>query len=144
MHGKLRRAVALVVPVLLGVCMPTLWAFAAEKGPIWIGYFAPITGTFSQTGKDMTDGFMLFWEEVGSEVAGRKVEVVVEDSEGVPTVALTKVRRLVEQTKVHTLAGGLLSATGYTIAPYVEQNKIPTVYPVMAPDDITQWNSATR
>jgi branched-chain amino acid transport system substrate-binding protein len=118
--------------------MPTLWAFAAEKGPIRIGYFAPITGTFSQTGKDMTDGFMLFWEEVGSQVAGRKVEVVVEDSEGVPTVALTKVRRLVEQAKVHTVAGGLLSATGYAIAPYVEQNKIPTVYPVMAPDDITQ------
>src|SRR2546426_1053514 len=36
------------------------------------------------------------------------------------------------------VAGGLLAATGYAIAPYLEQNKIPTVYPVMAPDDITQ------
>jgi branched-chain amino acid transport system substrate-binding protein len=44
----------------------------------------------------------------------------------------------VEQGKVHTVAGGLLAATGYAIAPYVEQNRIPTVYPVMAPDDITQ------
>ncbi len=113
-------------------------ARAAERGPIKIGYFAPITGTFAQTGKDMVDGFMLFWDELGNHVAGRRVEVVVEDSEGVPATALTKVRRLVEQARVHTVAGGLLAATGYAIAPYVEQNKIPTIYPIMAPDDITQ------
>ena len=111
---------------------------AAEKGPIRIGYFGPLTGNFSQTGKDMTDGFTLFWEEVGNKVAGREVKIIVEDSDPEPASALTKVRRLVEQEQVHTVAGGLLAATGYAIAPYLEQNKIPTVYPVMAPDDITQ------
>src|SRR5438034_8963699 len=112
--------------------------WGAEKGPIRIGYFGPLTGNFSQTGKDMTDGFSLFWEEVGNKVAGREVKVIVEDSDPEPTGALTKVRRLVEQEKVHTVVGGLLAATGYAIAPYLEQNKIPAVYPVMAPDDITQ------
>src|SRR5262245_16862449 len=106
-------------------------AWAAESGPIRIGYF-------SQTWKDMTDGFLLFWEEAGYKVAGREVKVIVEDSDPEPTGALTKIRRLVEQEKVHTVAGGLLAATGYAIAPYLEQNKIPTIYPVMAPDDITQ------
>lgn len=75
---------------------------------------------------------------MGDQVAARKVEVVVEDGEGVSTVALTKVRRLVEQAKVHTVAGGLLAAMGYAIAPYVEQNRIPTIYSVMVPHDITQ------
>jgi len=111
---------------------------ARAADPIRIGYFGPLTGNFSQTGKDMTDGFNLFWEEVGNKVAGREVKVIVEDSDPEPTGALTKVRRLVEQEKVHTIAGGLLAATGYAIAPYIEQNKIPTVYPVTAPDDITQ------
>jgi branched-chain amino acid transport system substrate-binding protein len=111
-------------------------AHAAD--PIRIGYFGPLTGNFSQTGKDMTDGFNLFWEEVGNKVAGREVKVIVEDSDAEPTGALTKVRRLVEQEKVHTVAGGLLAATGYAVAPYIEQNKIPTLYPVTAPDDITQ------
>jgi ABC-type branched-subunit amino acid transport system substrate-binding protein len=37
--------------------------------------------------------------------AGRAVEVIVEDSEGVRATALTKARRLVEQAKVHTVAG---------------------------------------
>src|SRR5947207_2977511 len=82
--------------------------WGAEKGPIRIGYFGPLTGNFSQTGKDMTDGFSLFWEEVGNKVAGREVKVIVEDSDPEPTGALTKVRRLVEQEKVHTVAGGLL------------------------------------
>ena len=111
---------------------------ARAADAIRIGYFGPLTGNFSQTGKDMTDGFNLFWEEVGNKVAGREVKVIVEDSDPEPTGALTKVRRLVEQEKVHTVAGGLLAATGYAIAPYIEQNKIPTVYPVTAPDDITQ------
>src|ERR1700687_2333152 len=121
---------------------------ARAAAPIPIGYFGPLTGNFSQTGKDMTDGFNLFWEEVGNKVAGREVKVIVEDSDPEPTGALTKVRRLVEQEKVHTVAGGLLAATGYAIAPYIEQNKIPTLYPVTAPDDITQrkpvrWDGRT-
>jgi branched-chain amino acid transport system substrate-binding protein len=113
-------------------------ARAAESGPIRIGLFGPMTGNFSQTGKDMADGFNLFWDEVGHKVAGREVTVIVEDSDPEPTGALTKVRRLVEQEKVHTVAGGLLAATGYALAPYLEQSKTPTVYPVTAPDDITQ------
>ena len=68
--------------------------------------------------------------------------MIVEDSDPEPTGAITKVRRLIEQEKVHTVAGGLLAATGYAIAPYLEQNKIPTIYPVMAPDDITQRKPA--
>src|SRR5205814_10727982 len=72
---------------------------AAQHGPIRIGYFGPLTGTFSQTGKDMTDGFTLFWEEVGYKVAGREVKVSVQDSDPEPSGALTKVRLLVEQER---------------------------------------------
>ena len=35
-------------------------AFAGERGPIKIGYFAPLSGPYAQAGKDMTDGFVLF------------------------------------------------------------------------------------
>src|SRR5439155_14386867 len=70
---------------------PPLLGRAAEKGPIRIGYFGPLTGNFSQPGKDMTDGFTLFWEEVGNKVAGREVKIIVEDSDPEPASALTKV-----------------------------------------------------
>ncbi len=116
----------------------TVPAGAAERGPIKIGYFAPLSGPYAQAGRDMTDGFQLFWDSIGRQVAGRKVEVIVEDNEAVPATSLTKVRRLVEQERVHSVAGGLISATGYAVAPYIEHQQIPAVYPVTAPDDITQ------
>jgi branched-chain amino acid transport system substrate-binding protein len=137
-----RTFLATVGAAAAGLAGAPLLGRAADKGPIRIGFFGPLTGNFSQTGKDMTDGFTLFWEEVGNKVAGREVKIIVEDSDPEPTGALTKVRRLVEQEQVHTVAGGLLAATGYAIAPYLDQNKIPAIYPVMAPDDITQRKPA--
>src|SRR4026208_369306 len=47
---------------------------ARAADPIRIGYFGPLTGNFSQTGKDMNHGFTLFWGEGGNTVAGREVE----------------------------------------------------------------------
>src|SRR5206468_1249944 len=115
---------------------------APEKGPIKIGLFGPLTGNVSQPGKDMVDGFTLFCDETGNKVAGREVKIIIEDSDPEPAGALTKVRRLVEPEQVHTVAGGLLAATGYALPPYLEQNKVPTLYPLMAPDDITQRKPA--
>ena len=132
-----RRFLAILVTALVGVALSGP-AGGAEREAIKIGYIAPLSGILAQVGRDMTDGFQLFWDEVGSQVAGRKVEVIVEDSEGVPATNLTKARRLVEQAKVHSVAGTLTSAAAYALVPYIEQQRIPTVYPVTAPDDITQ------
>ncbi len=125
----------LLVTLALALAAP---AAAAERDPVRIGFFSPLTGNWAQPGRDLTDGFMLFWGEVGNRVAGRRVEVIIEDDEGLPATSLNKVRRLVEQAKVHTVAGGIPSASGYAVAPYVEQQKVPTIYPVSSPDDITQ------
>ena len=51
----------------------------AQPGPIKIGLMAPLTGVVAAGGREMVDGFNMFWEQVGNVVAGRKVEVVVED-----------------------------------------------------------------
>src|SRR3990172_11891928 len=75
--------IVVIVTVAIALSVSGREAPAAERGSIRIGYFVPLTGTFSQIGKDMTDGFMLFWDEAGHRVAGRKVEVIVEDTEGV-------------------------------------------------------------
>src|SRR5258706_14513571 len=82
-----------------------------DAEPIRIGYFGPLTGNFSQTGKDMTDGFNLFWEEVGNKVAGREVKVIGDDSESEPTTARTKVLRLVHYENFNTVPDGILAAT---------------------------------
>jgi branched-chain amino acid transport system substrate-binding protein len=115
---------------------------AAQSGPIKIGMLAPLTGPFAQIGKDMVNGTELYLDEIGRQIGGRKVELIVEDDEGNPATALNKSRKLVEGDKVHILTGGLLANVGYALQPYIDGQRIPATYPVMAADDITQRKPA--
>ena len=71
-------------------------------------------------------------------MAGRKIELIVEDDEANPAVGLTKSRKLVEKDEVHLMTGGMSAATAYAIAPYIDSKEIPMTYPIMSADDITQ------
>lgn len=124
------------------VLLLTVPADVLAQGPIKIGLLVPLTGAFAQIGKDMLAGNDIYLDEIGRQAAGRKIEVIVEDSEGNPATALTKARKLVEQDKVHLLTGGLLASTGYALHPYVDGQKVPATYPVMASDDLTQRKPA--
>src|SRR3989441_7493765 len=138
------RTRALAVLLLLALATPLLAppAPAAQGAPIKIGFLAPLTGPFAQIGKDMVNGTELFLDEIKREVAGRKVELSVEDTEGQPATALNKSRKLVEQDKVHLLTGGLLANVGYALQPFIDGAQIPATYPVIAADDITQRKPA--
>jgi branched-chain amino acid transport system substrate-binding protein len=111
---------------------------AAAQGPIKIGFISPLSGAIAAAGKDMYSGCELYWQETGWQMAGRKVEVTLEDNEGLPASALTKARKLVESDKVHLLAGIILSNVAYALVPYVEAQGIPTLYPINSADDLTQ------
>jgi branched-chain amino acid transport system substrate-binding protein len=125
---------------LIAFMAPVSWGQA--KGPIKIGFIAPLSGGNAQNGKDMLDGLQLYLEEIGYQAAGRKIELLVEDDEGIPATGLTKTRKLVEKDGVHIMSGGLLASTGYALHPYIDSKEIPMTYPVMAPDDLTQRNRA--
>jgi len=109
-----------------------------QKAPIRIGFLAPVTGGGAAIGKDMTSGFTMYLEEIGNQIAGRKVEVIVEDTQGDPAQALTRLRKLVESDKVHAVAGIFLANEGYALAPKVDEYRIPTVWAVVSADDLTQ------
>jgi branched-chain amino acid transport system substrate-binding protein len=117
-------------------------SWAQAKGPIKIGLIVPLSGGMAATGKDMLNGMQLYLEEIGYQAAGRKIELIVEDDEAVPATSLTKTRKLVEKDGVHLMTGGLMASTGYALAPYIDSKEIPTTYPIMAPDDLTQRQRA--
>jgi branched-chain amino acid transport system substrate-binding protein len=139
-----RLAQALVLLVLATFVAPLLAPAPApaQSGPIKIGLLAPLTGPFAQIGKDMVGGTELYLDEIGRQVGGRKIEIIVEDTEGNPATALNKSRKLVEQDRIHVLTGGLLANVGYALQPYIDGQKVPATYPVMAADDITQRKPA--
>ena len=111
---------------------------AAAQGPIKIGFLSPMSGAIAAAGKDMYSGCELYWQESGWQIAGRKLEVILEDNEGLPATALTKLRKLVENDHVHLVAGVILSNVAYALVPYIEAQGIPTLYPINSADDLTQ------
>jgi branched-chain amino acid transport system substrate-binding protein len=136
------RTFAVVVLVAFVAALAAPVAAPAQGGPIRIGMLAPLTGPFAQIGKDMVNGAELYLDEIGRQAAGRKIELIVEDDEGNPATALNKSRKLVEQDRVHILTGGLLANVGYALQPYIDGQKIPATYPIIAADDITQRKPA--
>ena len=136
------RLVALAVLVSLTAALALSTDVLGQQGSIKIGMLAPLTGPFAGAGKDMVAGVELYLEGIGTQVAGRRIELLVEDSEGNPKTALTKARKLVEQDKVHMLTGGLLAPVGYALHPFVEAERMPTTFPIIASDDLTQRKSS--
>lgn len=127
------------VVVALSFIMVSPSALLAQgKGPIKIGLISPLSGGMAANGKDMLTGIELYLEEIGYQAAGRKIELLVEDDEANPATSLTKTRKLVEKDGVHIMTGGLMASTAYALAPYIDSKEIPTTYPIMSADDITQ------
>jgi branched-chain amino acid transport system substrate-binding protein len=127
---------AVVVAALLVATV--LLRAQTETGPIKIGFLVPLSGPVAQSGRDILNGFLQLLDEVGYRAGGREIQLIVEDNEAIPAVALTKARKLVESDEVHLMAGALLSSTGYALAPYIDSMQIPMVYPIVSADDLTQ------
>ena len=111
--------------------------------PIRVGFIVPLSGAYAQNGRDILNGFLLYLEQTGYRAGGRPIQLIVEDDEAIPAVSLTKARKLVERDQVHVMAGGLLSSTGYALAPYIDSVRIPMLYPVISADDLTQRRRST-
>ena len=126
-----------IVFALVAAAAVTL-AQTPERPPVRIGFMVPLSGANAQNGRDILNGFLLLLEETGYRAGGRKIELIVEDDEGIPATGLTKARKLVERDAVHMMAGALLTSTGYALAPYIDSQGIPMVYPVVSADDLTQ------
>src|SRR4029450_4407068 len=110
----------------------------AQAGPIKISLLAPLTGVVASGGKEMVEGVQFYLESVNYQIAGRKVELAIEDDASNPDTALQKARRLVEQGNCHMLIGDLLANTGLAVANYVKGTGTPYFIPIIAADDLTQ------
>src|SRR2546428_8443835 len=122
--GRLGRVVA--AGLLLIILAPGP-AVAQTPTPVKIGMLVPLTGVFTRNGREAVDGARMYLDEIGWKVAGRPIELVVEDDEGKPDVGLTKARKLVERDGVHMLKGIVSSAVGLAVAAYAKDKKVPVI-----------------
>lgn len=123
-RARVSVVVAAVVVLLLSLPMEAL---AQAKGPIKIGGLFELTGVFSANARESLDGTRLFLDEIGWKVAGRTIELLVEDTEGKPDVGLTKARKLVERDGVHMLMGIVSSPVCLAVQGYAKDKGIPVI-----------------
>lgn len=109
----------------LGMFLPSIPAGAQE--PIKIGVVYSLSGTYAALGSSSANAVKLAFEEEGSAVAGRKIQIIVEDDEGKPDVALAKLRKLVERDSVDLLHAITFTNIGLAVRDYVDSKKIPWI-----------------
>ncbi|MEK4522048.1 substrate-binding domain-containing protein [Psychrobacillus sp. FSL W7-1493] len=111
-----------------------------EGETIKIGVLASLTGALESYGKQTRNGFELGLEYATGgtmEIAGKKIEVVYEDTETKPEVAVQKATKLLEEDEVDFLVGSSSSGDTLAVLPLAEEyEKIMIVEPAVA-DSIT-------
>jgi branched-chain amino acid transport system substrate-binding protein len=110
---------------------------AQSNDPIRVGLLAVKTGPLASGGIDMDIALTMFLKERDNTLAGRKVELIVADTAGVPATARTKAQELIEKDKVHCLIGPLAAFEALAIADYITEKEMPTLG-VAAAEDMTQ------
>ena len=111
----------------------------AQEQPIRIGLMTVKTGPLASGGLDMERALVMYLRERNNMLAGRKVELFVADSAGVPAQARSKTQELVERDKINVLIGPLAAGEALATDDYIRQQQLPTLS-VAAAEDMTQRN----
>lgn len=95
----------------------------AQTAAIKVGVLAPLSGVYASLGTNKLNGIKMLFNEKDMKVAGRTIELVIEDTEAKPQEGLRKARKLVEQDNADVLLGVISSAIGYPLKEYVGRAK---------------------
>lgn len=118
--------------------MATIFLFAfglivspalAFKGTYKVGAVFSITGRTSFLGDPENKTALMLAEEINNAggINGKKLELIVYDTEGDATKANLAVKKLISKDKVCVVIGPSLSGTTLAILPVAEQNETPLI-----------------
>src|SRR5437879_6440737 len=99
--GTMKRYQTLILASALGLAAPA--AQAQEK--LKIGVIATLSGPPAVLGQQLRNGVQLAVKSLGGKFGGREVELIVQDDELKPDVAVTKVKAMIERDKVDFVIG---------------------------------------
>src|SRR5438477_10286153 len=117
--------------------LATAFAVRAQGAPLRLGLMTVKTGPLASGGIDMERALVQYLKERNYTMAGRKVDLSVGDSGGVPAQARTKIQELVERDKIHVMIGPLDTASALAADDYIRQAQLLTLS-VAAAEDMTQ------
>ena len=132
-----RRFVGTLTGASVATITGTQRLFAQNNESIRVGVLAAKPGPLASGGIDMDLALTMFLKERGNVLAGRKIELIVADTAGVPATARTKAQELIEKNNVHCVIGPLAAFEALAIADYLAEKEMPTLG-VSAAEDMTQ------
>src|SRR3981081_3026660 len=96
-------------------------AYAAD--PVKIGVVTPLTGTYAGIGQQVRWGLELATKEVNAAggIMGRQIELIFEDEEANPSVAVQKAEKLFEVQKGDFLTGTVNSGSTLAVGQLAER-----------------------
>jgi branched-chain amino acid transport system substrate-binding protein len=101
----MKKLIAIMAPLAFALAAPG----AAAQDKLKVGVIATLTGPPAVLGQQLRNGFQLAVKHLGGKLGGRETEVIVQDDELKPDVAVTKARALVERDKVDFVVGPIFS-----------------------------------
>ena len=111
----------------------------SQEQAIRIGLMTVKSGPLASGGLDMERALQMYLRERNNMLAGRRVELFVADSGGVPAQARSKTQELVERDKINIMIGPLAAGEALATDDYIRQQQLPTLS-VAAAEDMTQRN----
>ncbi len=132
------------VSLATGLARPAI----AESEPIRIGFLPALTGPSSSTGVAINRGTLLAVDEINAAggINGRKIELIVRDTQSDPTKAVNAVAELTSRQKVNVVWGPLNSGEALAATPLIARNNLPQIDPcwVNSLTDPTKYPLAFR
>src|SRR5215217_2019127 len=97
------------LPIMLAAAALTVATQAAAQDKVKVGILTTLSGPPAALGVQQRNGFQLALKSLGNKLGGRDVELVVQDDELKPDVAVTRARALIERDKVDFVVGPIFS-----------------------------------
>ncbi|MDR3536299.1 MAG: ABC transporter substrate-binding protein [Acetobacteraceae bacterium] len=103
----------------------------ADNEPIRVGWLAALTGPSSAPAIGFDRGVRYATDLINAAggVKGRKIELVVRDTQGDPTKAVNAVQDMVSRAKVHAIYGPTNSGEALATTPIMARGKMPNLHP---------------
>ena len=120
------RRTLLKASAAIGI-FPAPAVLAQTPEPLRIGFLTVLTGPLAAGGKQQEEGAALFLKGRNGTIAGRKVELITQDTAGQPALAKTKLQELIERSKVQVSIGPLATNEALAMDSYVRESKVPLI-----------------
>ncbi|HEX8809298.1 MAG TPA: ABC transporter substrate-binding protein, partial [Xanthobacteraceae bacterium] len=104
---------------------PAPQLLAQTPEPLKIGFLTVLTGPLAAGGQQQREGPGLFLNERNGMIAGRKVELITQDTGANPALAKTKTQELVERYNAPVMIGPLATNEAIAMDGYIRETKVP-------------------